>query len=206
MIKSPFLALPEFISPLDCEDILSSLDLSYPNTNEKDAPIKTVLKAPITQSRIWKRAEEYFDSIEAYYDVEIDSMNAVDVEWYPESCVEESPRCENSIYISDKWRVMNDYDFTMVVFLKDFNSNPDFDIDFECYGGKLEFINHQFGFNPQRGTAILFPGNQYFINRTASPKMGDAMQLRTHLTCTERFKYHPQNYEGNYKTWFSKAS
>ena len=115
---------------------------------------------------------------------------------------EETLKCENSIYLNKSWKLVNDYDFTMILFLKDHNESSNFDDMFECYGGKLEFPNHQFGFNPERGTAIIFPSNHYFLNKTNTPTYGDLFQVRLHFICTERFKYNPDNFKGNYLTWF----
>lgn len=202
MHKSPFLIIKNFISPLECETIVESLDTAFPNYDEEGKALKTILHLPVYQNRLWQHVSNLFDKIENYYNVEIDSITPIDFEWYPQNCADEKQRCENSIYINNKWKILNNYDFTMIVFLKDYNDTPDFDEQFECYGGKLEIINHKFSFNPSRGTAVLFPSNQYFINRTTSPELGDAFQMRLHLTCENRFKYNKDDYQGNYSTWF----
>lgn len=202
MIKSPFLLINNFMSPMECESLLASLDTYMPNCDKDKKAIKTTIRIPVFQNRIWQRMEHYFDNVEEYYGVEIDSVTPVDVEWYPERCMEEPQRCENSAYNGTKWSIFNDYDFTVVVFLKDYNDKPDFDEDFECYGGKLQMVNHAFSMTPRRGMAVIFPSNQYFINRTESPSYGDAFQLRMHIVCSERFKYDRRNYEGNYSIWF----
>lgn len=202
MIKSPFLILQDFISPLECEELLSSIKVYEPNVDSEDDPIKTILRLPVAQNRLWNRFSNYFESIENYYNVEIDQMTAIDVEWYPESSAQEPQRCENSVFRQNNWAIVNDYDFTVIIFLKDFNKSDDFDEEFECYGGELEMINHAFTINPKRGNAIIFPSNQYFINRTVSPQYGDMFQLRFHVSCAERFKYSPSDYGGNYTLWF----
>jgi len=202
MTKSPFLIIKDFISPLDCETIVSAVSQHFPDVDGEDADLKTILTNPLYEKRIWGRLEEYFEYIEDYYTVEIDSLSKMDLEWYPEQCVQEPLHCENSMYINKQWKIINDKDFTVIVFLKDYNNSKDFDNDFEVYGGKLEFVNHQFGFNPVRGTAIIFPSNHYFLNRTVSPMFGDLFQAKFHISCSTRFKYNPNNFAGNYKTWF----
>lgn len=202
MVKSPFLIVKNFISPLECEKLLASIETELPNYDRENKPIKTTSRAPVFQQRIWNRFEQYFEKIEKYYSVEINSVTPIDIEWYPERCVQESSRCENSQYIGNKWMIRNDYDLTVVVFLKDYNDTPEFDEEFECYGGKLEMVNHAFAVTPTRGVAVIFPSNQYFINRTESPTYGDAFQIRFHVTCTERFVYDKQAYEGDYTIWF----
>lgn len=206
MIKSPFIILKDLLSPLECENLLSTLDIDEPNRLTDGKPIKTILSVPVFQNRLWNRMENYFDFIENYYNVNILEIANVELEWYPESAQDEVPRCENSIYSNNDWRIINDFDFTMILFLKDYNNSTDFDIDFECYGGRLEMSNHGFSFNPTRGTAIIFPSNQYFINRTETPTYGDCFQIRTHLICDKRFEYNKTDFEGNYKVWFDKLT
>lgn len=202
MIKSPFLIIRKFISPLECENIITSIDIITPNYDEQNFPIKTMISVPVIQNRIWTRFEHYFDIIENYYGVGIESVSDVSLEWYPEGCSPENLRCENSVYSNNKWHMINDHDFTAIIFLKDYNSETDFDVDFECYGGELAIQNHGFSIKPERGTAIVFPANQYFIHKTESPTYGESFQLRTHLICSEKFNYNPSDYEGNYKKWF----
>lgn len=202
MIKSPFIVIKHFMSPMECETLLDSIGAAMPLYDENDNNLKTIIKRPVQQQRVWNKLEQYFDYIEKYYNVEIESLADVDIEWYPEAAKEEAPRCENSLYFGKAWRIVNDYDFTIIVFLKDYNDTRDFDEDFECYGGKLELTNHGFSINPQRGMAIIFPSNQYFIHRTQSPVFGDAFQLRTHVICEKKFQYNSKQYEGNHSIWF----
>jgi hypothetical protein len=202
MIKSPFLILKDFISPLDCENILDTFGTHYPDTNENNVDIKTILAHPLYENRMWQVLSKYFDYIENYYSVEVDSVSKMDVEWYPARSVQEPSHCDNSIYSNKKWKRVIDYDFTVIIFLKDFNNNRNFDDDFECYGGQLEFLNHQFSINPVRGTAIVFPSNQHFLHSTKSPDFGDMFQLKLHLICDPAFEYNQADYQGNYKLWF----
>ena len=60
MIKSPFLILQDFISPLECEDLLSSIKVYEPNVDNDDNPIKTILRLPVAQNRLWNRFSNYF--------------------------------------------------------------------------------------------------------------------------------------------------
>lgn len=202
MHKSPFLVINELISPMECENILNTIETTTPDELEDGTLLKTLLSAPVPQMRIWNALSGFFEQIEEYYSVNILELSAMDIEWFPEDCIQEQPRCDNSIYINKSWRITNDNDFTVIIFLKDYNDSTAFDDTFECYGGKLEIINHLFSFTPIRGTAIIFPSNQYFIHRTVSPQYGDAFQIRLHITCEERFKYDRMQYLGNYKTWF----
>lgn len=200
--KSPFLIVKDFISPLECERIVGAVENGLPDCDNSGRELKTVRFNSLYQKRIWEAFEDYFSYIEDWFSVEIDYLTALDVEWYPANCIQENARCENSMFIANAWKLTNNYDFTVIIFLKDYNASSNFDEEFEVYGGKLEFPNHQFGFSPQRGTAIIFPSNQYFINVTKSPEYGDLFQMRFHVVCSKRFKYDPKQFNGNYKTWF----
>lgn len=202
MIRSPFLILEEFFSPAECEDLLCVYDLGFHNKNLEGKPIKSTLYSPLHQNRIWSRIEDYLEDIQDYYDVDVDYISEVEFEWYPEGCVNEGMRCENSKFNDGKWSIVNRNDFSIIIFLKDYYDSSDIDPEYECRGGKLEMVNHKFSFTPERGTAIVFPSNQYFLNSTTTSSLGDVCQIRTHLTCDTLFQYNPKNFEGNYSIWF----
>lgn len=201
MIKSPFLIIKDFLSPLECEEMLPIFDVEHdPRSGTK--PEKMVLESPLHQQRIWMHLEDCFEDIEEYFNVEIKYVEPVDFELYPENCDDAGQRCENSLYIGGKWSIVNRYDFTVVIFLKDYCEETNLDPDYECYGGQLEMLNHKFKFNPERGTAIIFPSNQYFINRTVPSKFGDVCQARVQITCFDKFEYDTSNFQGDYRVWF----
>jgi len=201
-IKSPFLIIKDFLSPLECEEILQIYDWNFNNVNENGKPIKSIVPSPLYSRRIWNHLEDCFDDIQEYYDIDIKHVDEVYFEWYPENCVDEGLRCENSIYNNGKWSIVNRNDFSVIIFLKDYCISKDIDPDYECYGGQLEMINHKFKFSPERGTAIIFPSNQYFVNRTIPSKVGDVCQIRTHITCEQLFNYNPSDFQGDYTLWF----
>ena len=203
--KSPFLIIENFYSPLECENIVSLVDTSTPNM-ENRKKVKSVYTHGLTTSRVWNRFSEYITDIEDYFNIEIDSASAVDVEIYPANSILEDFHCDNSIYKDGKWKLFNKKDFTCILFLKDHSTDEQFDPLFECYGGQLEIKNHQFSFNPQRGSMVIFPSNQYFIYRTLAPKFGDFLQAKFFITCPERFVYDKNQYAGNYKVWFDSLT
>ena len=103
-----------------------------------------------------------------------------------------------------EWKKVNDHDFCAILFLKDYQEEAPFDIDFEVYGGKLEFPTHNFSFLPKRGTLIIFPGNEYFINHTSDVYAGSLLQVRFHMVASveKPFKYNSKNFKGDYNSWF----
>ena len=70
------------------------------------------------------------------------------------------------------------------------------------YGGKLEFPQWGFGFNPQRGTMIVFPSGPHFINATTKVLVGELYQVKIQMTAQVPLLFNPAEYPGDYKQWF----
>ena len=101
----------------------------------------------------------------------------------------------------DKWVRVKDRDITCVLFLSDYQSTPPIDEDYEVYGGKLEFPQHGFGFNAQRGTLIAFPSVPHFINGVASIMAGNLYLARFHIATDSPLLYDHTKFPGTYKDW-----
>jgi hypothetical protein len=91
----------------------------------------------------------------------------------------------------------------VVLFLNDYSDDNKFDERFEVRGGKLEFPTHEFGFNPERGTAIVYPCCPNFINAVSPVEVGDSNVIRFHIIAKDEYKYDMANFPGDYTTWFS---
>ena len=89
------------------------------------------------------------------------------------------------------------------MFLSDYSENYPFDSDYEVYGGKLEFPQHDFGFNPERGTLIMYPSGPHFINAFSEVLAGDLFAARFHFGTHMPFLYNPEEFPGDYTNWFS---
>jgi hypothetical protein len=96
---------------------------------------------------------------------------------------------------------VRDRDLTAVIFLTDHQDKPPFDPEFEVSGGKLEFPQHGFGFNPERGTMVVFPADPHFLHRTAPVKAGELFQIRLHIATKEPFLYQPDDFPGDFRSW-----
>jgi hypothetical protein len=202
--KSPFLIKQEFLSPLLCEDLVDNLNLTIPDEDLEGYPTKTIRMNEKNDEIIFNRLELIFEEIEQYYEIEYEGTEQMTFEWYAEECKGTPPHCESSTYVNQKWVRSKNRDLTGVVFLSDYQEQVPFDSDFECYGGKLEFAQHHFGFNPQRGTLILFPSDPHFINNTTEILVGDLFQVRFHIAAKEPFLYDPKKFLGNYQIWLSE--
>lgn len=122
-------------------------------------------------------------------------------EWFPEESKGDFI-CENSEYLRHKWLRTRQRDLTGIIFLSDYQESLPFEQDYEVYGGKLEFVQHHFSFQPKRGTLIIFPSDPHFINITSKIIAGDLFQVRFHIAATQSYLYNPTVFPGDYSSWF----
>ena len=203
-VKSPFFIKQEFISPLLCEDLVDMLDLTVPDTDVEGHALKTIRMHERGELMVFDYLEKIVPEIEEYYRIDYRGTEPMVFEWYAEGCAGYEPHCENSNYVRKKWLRTRDRDLTGIIFLSDYQERIPFDDDFEAYGGKLEFAQHGFGFNPQRGTMILFPSDPHFINNTTQILAGDLYQIRFHIAAQSPFLYDPEAFPGDYRSWLEQ--
>lgn len=204
--KSPFFVIEDFVSPLACEEILNDLDNNIPDVDEKNKVLMSVRFNRLAEMRLMTAIEEFLmPDIEQYYGFEYKGMYPFEFEWYPQGCRNNAQRCENSIKNegNKSWSRMNGKDFCGIIFLKDYRDKPPFDKEFEVNGGKLQFLNHNFSILPKRGTLVIFPGEQHFINCTSDIKIGDLDQIRFFINAATPYNYDMKKFPGNHTTWFS---
>ena len=200
--RSPFVVIQNFLSPKLCETIIDNLGFYTPDKDETGAPMKMYRHHEGSQEVIFQRWISIVPNISTYYDVEYRGTESMVFEFFAPGTMSE-PLCENSNYIHKKWTRMKDRDFTALVFLSDYNESEYFDSDFEVYGGKLEFPQHDFGFNPERGTLIVYPSCPHFINATAPVLAGELFQVRFHMATKLPYLYDPRLFPGDYRSWFT---
>lgn len=209
--KSPFLVARELISPLQCEDMIERLKHTIPNTDQKGDPAVTYKGNRLSEIRTLPLFEELLPDVENHFGFKSKSFTKFIFEWYPtgfsgSKATSEAYKLNKKRGNNSSWHKVKDYDFTVVLFLNDYSDNLDtFDINFEVFGGKLEFPTHNFGFNPQRGTSIIFPSRPNFINAVAPVKLGDSNMIRFHIIAQEEYQYDPEEFKGGYIDWFGAA-
>lgn len=206
--KSPFLVLKELVSPLQAEDMVARLNHTIPNTDQKGHPTVTFKGNRLSESRVAATFNQLLPVIEEYYEFQTKTLTPFTFEWYPAGYSGQPPTSEGCQLISKRgqsalWHKIHDYDFTVVLFLNDFSDDTRFDERFEVRGGKLEFPTHEFGFNPERGTAIVYPCCPNFINAVSPVEAGDSNIARFHIIAKEEYKYDMERFPGDYTTWFS---
>ncbi len=200
--KSPFYVIQDFITPKLCEAIVDNLGFYSPDVDTDGTPIKMIRYSEESETILYDRLQQYIPKLMHHYESEYRGTEQIIFEYHAQG-TKPTPLCENSSYVKKKWARTRDRDFTGVLFLSDYNDNPPFDNDYEVYGGKLEFPQHQFGFNPQRGTLIVYPSGPHFINASADIFAGDLYQARIHIASAMPYLYQPEDFPGDYTTWFS---
>lgn len=200
--KSPFRIFEHFISPKVCEQISDAIGFTDPDTDVTGKPIKMIKHNALLEEVVYTRLLSIIPDLEQYYGIEYKGTEQIMVEWFCEG-VTGNPTCDNSQYLRKKWVRTLPRDLTGILFMSDYQDSSDFDSQYEVYGGKLEFPQHGFGFNPTRGTLVVYPSVPHFINATSEIKAGELYQARIHIAATAPFLYDPNKFPGTYKDWFA---
>lgn len=200
--KSPFFIVEEFVSPLQCEDIIIRLGNKFPQSDPNGNILSTPKVNRLTEMRLFPLIEELIPDLESYYDFEYGGTTKFIFNWYPQGYEDQSVICDNSISTPAGWKRTKEYDFTGLIFLNDYNDTPPFDPYFEVNGGKHEYVTHNFGFNPSRGTLIIHPSGPNFAYSIAPILQGDLNVMRFHIAAHGEYEYDMNKFPGSYKTWF----
>ena len=200
--KSPFMVFQEFLSPKLCEGIVIDLNFFTPNYDEEGDPTMLMRAHEQSEHIIYTRFQELIPKIEEYYGFEHRGTETVMFEYYAED-TKPVLHCENGDWIRKKWVRTRDRDITCLLFFNTFQDQIPFDNDYEVYGGKIEFPQHGFGFNPERGTMIVFPSGPHFINAASHIIAGELIMARFHLAAKMPYLYNPAKFPGDYRSWFS---
>lgn len=199
--KSPFMVFREFLSPKICEKIVADLGFYTPDLDKEGKPVMMTRSHEMSEHAIYSRIQHKIPEIEQYYDFKHKGTETVMFEY----CAEGTPpslHCENSNWIKKKWVRTRDRDISCILFFNTYQDDIPFDHDYEVYGGKLEFPQHKFSFNPERGTLIVFPSAPHFINATSDIIVGDVLQARFHFAATMPYLYDPSKFPGDFTSWF----
>lgn len=199
--KSPFYVVQDFLTPKQCEIIVDNLGYYSPDVDKDGKAIKMMRNHEESEKIVYDKFKMLIPTLEEYYGFKHRGTEIMTFEFLAEGVTPEAI-CDNSKWIKKKWVRTKDRDFSVVLFLSDYQDQLPFDSDYEVYGGKLEFLQHKFGFNPERGTLIVYPSGPHFINATADIIAGDLFQAKFHLAGQSPYLYQPSEFAGNYLTWF----
>ncbi len=202
--RSPFFVAEDFLSPKTSDQIVDALNIQEPDTDPQGNPIQSIRFNHHCESIVFNRLEDIREAVEQYYGFEWKGTQTMTFEFYPEDCRDGlQPMCSNSVYSNRKWIKNKNIDFTGVIFLSDYNAGTEaFDPNFEVFGGKLQFPQHKFSFNPARGTMVIFPAGPHFIHSTSRIQAGDLFMVRFHITAKVPWTYDPRAFPGNFTSWF----
>lgn len=208
MSKSPFYVVSNFISQKTCDYVVSSSGVTEPNEDPEGQPMLTnVMLDEHTETLLYNRLQEILPEIEAHYNFKTRGVESMQFSWMPEECVDGSDvRCANAAFVRKKWMKTKDRDFAVHLFLSTYNaaSEDNFDPDLEVYGGKLQFPQYKFSFNPQAGTAVVHPAGPHFIHAYSPVIAGDLFYVTFYISSIEPHIYQPTDYPGDYKSWFAE--
>lgn len=209
-MKSPFLVIPNFISPKTCEEIVKQIYVAQPDIDVDGRPIPLRRHHEPSARKIFPAVEELIPQLEQRYNVRYRGTESLLFEHYPErlDAPAKLPGCENAKFIRKKWVKINDIDLTGYIWLKDFNDHLPIDLAFEIYGGKLEFPAYNFSFMPQRGTLVLFPAGPHFITAISPVLVGDLYQVKINISVETKnggmFLYQPSEFAGRWQDWLQE--
>lgn len=208
MVKSPFFVVEDFLSPKVSDQIVDALNIQDPDTDVDGNPIKSVRFSHHCESIVFNRLEDVRELVEQHYNFSWKGTEEMSFEFFPEDCRDGlEPQCSNSVYGSiggsRKWVRNKNRDFTGVIFLSDYNDGREsFDDSYEVFGGKLQFPQHKFSFNPKRGTLVIFPAGPHFIHSVSRIQAGDLFMVKFHITATKPWMYDHKLFPGTFKDWF----
>lgn len=203
-VKSPFLVFQDFISSEESKTIANNVKVEItesPNTG-KDSIERHHSEIEIT---LFEKFKELIPQIEKYYTgFKYKGTEHLIFQQFPANGkIAEEPHCENAVFKRKKWVKVRDRDLTGILWLKDHQDIPPFDEENNVLGGKLEFPVYNFGFQPQKGTLIIYPANERFISLTTEILVGELQCVRFHICGEGIWLYDPKNYPGDFRSWFS---
>jgi hypothetical protein len=203
--KSPFIIHQQFISPKLCENIVSDLDFYQPDVDSNDNPIKMIRHHLGIEEILYDNIQQIIPEAFDHYNSKYKGTEHIEFEYMAEGTLS-VPCCDNSQYIASKWVRTKNRDFTGILFLSEYSDDAPFDSEYEVYGGKLEFPQHGFGFNPERGTLIIFPSGPHFLYANTPIITGDLLQVKFHFAATSPYLHQPNDFPGDYRSWFAYMS
>lgn len=214
-IRSPFLIVPDFISPKKCQELIKSIEVTSPNYDQNGDPQKMERHFLEGEDFLFANLKEIIPQIENRYDATFKGAEKMIFQFYPQNqkVPAEQPGCGNSKIVRKRWVKHRDVDLVGYLWLKDFNDTAPLDPRTEVYGGKLEFPAYNFSFTPQAGTLVIFPAGPHFISAISNVLIGDLYQVKMNICLTPNdgsgmWMYDPAKYpagkRGFIDSWFSE--
>ncbi len=209
-MKSPFIIIQDFLSPLTCEKIINSNLVRQPDVDLEGDAIKSEHFMDMWDHELAVRFKEVIPDIESRYNCSYRGLEKPMLQYFPENdkAPATQPGCENAKYVRKKWVKHKDVDLVGFIWLKDYNESVPLDVDYEVFGGKLEFPAYNFSLVPQRGTLVLFPAGPHFITVVSPIMVGDLYQIKLNVCIKPKnggmWFYQPSEYAGKWQDWLAE--
>jgi hypothetical protein len=208
-MHSPFHVIENFVSPLQCEQLIEELALRVPNRNESGAPLKYErLVLGQSAGALLSELSAIAPLIEARYGAEIFGEPQLVLQQYFENpkVPAEPHGAEGWRFLRKKWTKTKDIDLVGFIWLKDYHASVPLDPRFEVYGGKLEFPTYNFSLTPVRGTLVVFPATPHFVHAMSHVMLGSLEQIKVTMSLRNGglpWVYNPVSFPGSYQEWFA---
>jgi hypothetical protein len=204
MVHSPFLVFQDFIDGATSDNIAKEAYVT-PQFTDDGVPMAIERHSDSLEDIIFSKFKPLIPDLESHYKgFSYRGTEHLVFQQFPATGkTAEDPHCENAVFKRKKWIRVKDRDLTGVLWLKDYKDSPPFNVETEVYGGKLEFPVYNFGFQPQKGTLVIYPANERFISLTAPILVGELQAVRFHICGEGMWLYDPVDYPGDFRTWFS---
>lgn len=205
MNKSPFLVFQDFLSSQECDDIAKEVRIN-PDVDPDGIALSMERHYLPLEEKIFIKFKKQIETLENHYTgFKYRGTEHLVFQQFPANGkLAEEPHCENAVYKRKKWVRVRDRDLTGILWLKDYKDTPPFSVEKEVYGGKLEFPVYNFGFQPQKGTLVIYPANERFISLTSTVLVGELQCIRFHICGEGVWIYDPLNFPGDFRTWFTE--
>jgi hypothetical protein len=205
MTKSPFLVFQHLIEPAVCDQIARTVRVE-PLKNDDDTLQSTERYHPESEITIFEKFQPLIPALEEHYTgFNYRGTEHLVFQQFPitNGNPAEEPHCENAVFKRKRWLRVKDRDLTGILWLKDYQEAPPFDVKTQVLGGKLEFPVYNFGFQAQKGTMVIYPACERFISLTSAILVGELQCVRFHICGEGLWIYNPDDYPGDFRTWFN---
>lgn len=202
--KSPFLVFQNFLDRSICDNIAETVRV-VPTLNDDDKPQSMERHHLPSEAIVYEQFKPLVPKIEAHFDgYKYRGCEHLVFQQFPVNGEEyaDPPHCENSVFKRKKWIKVKDRDLTGVLWLKDYQESPPFNVKTQVLGGKLEFPAYSFGLQAQKGTLVIYPSDPHFISVVTTILVGELQAVRFHLVGEGAWLYDPAKYPGNFVSWF----